>query len=305
VKQGAIDPVAMSTSAMETVKDLESQLAVIKGNYYTYEQRLNYLKQRRNNLQRTSTNSSNDDILVLLNKKQDLVRENVRRGGNDPQLKKQIDDIQTDIILKSGNKVSAQRMSDSLDAVNDQIYETQANLNSATATIKDYQGKIAQYRGMTNMSPGSDVIVNQLESQLHIENDALKTIKEKYNQAEGLLKDNPAVNIKQTLIGQPAVEPEPAKRLFTMGIAGASMFFVSSLFFLFLAIFDPAIRTPSQFTRLLHQPLLCSIPMINLKEHALDSIIMDGANAGKEGAHLFKQNLRKLRFDIDNSGKKI
>ena len=46
VKQGSIDPVSLSTSAMETVKELESRLAEVKSKQNEHFNRKKYLMDR-------------------------------------------------------------------------------------------------------------------------------------------------------------------------------------------------------------------------------------------------------------------
>ncbi|HEU0065227.1 MAG TPA: AAA family ATPase [Flavisolibacter sp.] len=302
VKQGTIDPVSRSTSAMETVKELETQLAEATTNYNVATQRLNYYNQRKKELTAgTNAPSSNDEIIKL----QDQRRMLINRNSQDPAIKKQIDDLTIQIASKSSNTVNASKNVDELQKVNDNINETEATANAARKTISDLNGKIKLYTGMTNENPGSGVTVSAIQSQLDIENKALGSIQEKLTQAVGLLKENPAENIKQTLVGQPAVEPEPAKKMFTMGLAGISTFFVASLFVLFLSILDPSIKSPSQFSKIVKKPLLTSIIHLNMKEgHAADIILDDNVRAD-EKVKLFRQNLRKLRFELENSGKKI
>jgi succinoglycan biosynthesis transport protein ExoP len=304
VEQGSIDPVSMSTSAMETVTQLESKLAEAQANRYTYFQKLEYLKRRRDQLSTSSSSTSNAELLQLRQKRMDLVNDYAKKGNNDAGLKKQIDDLNDEIITKTTAKATDDKAKEELKDITNQINETQGNLTASEQTIRDYNSRIGQYKGMSNINPGSSVKIEVIQTQLDIENKQLESIKDKYSQAEGLIRDNPAVNIKQTLEGQPAVEPEPAKRIFTMGLAGMSMFCVSSVFFLFIAIFDTSIKSPSQFVKSVNRNLLAAVTQINLKNTQIDDIIL--AESGKSFSnHLFKQNLRKLRFELDDSGRKI
>ncbi|MFL5787963.1 MAG: exopolysaccharide transport family protein, partial [Flavisolibacter sp.] len=301
VRQGTVDPVSRSTSAMETVKELETQLGEAKASYFTYTQRLNYLKQRKADLMSGSVSGTNDEVLHLRERRKELTD----KGSNDPQIKKQIDDLTTQIVAKSSNAVNAQKNSDEIQTVNDKINEADANAKSSSLTIADLQNKINQYTKLTNQNPGSGVTVSAIQAQLDIENKALGNIKEKLTQAVGLVKENPAENIKQTLVGQPAVEPEPAKKLFIMGLSGVSTFCAASIIVLFLAIFDPSIKSPSLFSKAIRKAPLASVVHVHMKEgHAADIILEENAKTDKI-VDLFKQNLRKLRYEIEHSGKKI
>ena len=303
VKQGTIDPVSRSTSAMETVKELETQLAEATTNYNVYSQRLAYYKQRKQDLSTgTSHVTGNNDEVIKL---QDQRRMLINKNSQDPAIRKQIDDLTNQIAAKSSNATpSTTNTGDELQKLNDNINETEANANAASKTIKDLNSKISLYTGMTNQNPGSGVTVSAIQSQLDIENKALGNIQDKLTQAVALLKENPAENIKQTLVGQPAVEPEPGKRMLTMGLAGVSTFFVASLFILFLALLDPTIKSPAQFSKVIKKPLLTSVVHLNMKEDQVADIILQESGKGDK-SEVFRQNLRKLRYELENSGKKV
>jgi succinoglycan biosynthesis transport protein ExoP len=302
IKQGAIDPVSKSTSAMETVKELETQRAEATTNYNLAISKLNYLKQRKQELTSGTTTTNNNDEIIKL---QDQRRALINKNSQDPAIKKQIDDITNQIAAKSSSTINPSKKVDDLQKINDNINEAEDNASAYSKSIQDLNLKIKQYTGMTNENPGSIVTVNAIQTQLDLENKALGSIQEKLTQAVGLLKENPAENIKQTLVGQPAVEPEPAKKMFTMGLAGISTFFVASLFVLFLAIMDPSIKSPSQFSKIVNKPLLTSIIHLHMKEGQAAEIILDDNVRTDKKVKLFRQNLRKLRFEVENSGKKI
>src|SRR5206468_3817968 len=118
VKQGTIDPVSRSTSAMETVKDLETKLAEASTNYNVATQKLNYYNQRKKELTAgTNAPSNNDEIIKL----QDQRRMLINKNSQDPSVKKQIDDLTIQIASKSSNTVNSSKNVDELQKVNDNI----------------------------------------------------------------------------------------------------------------------------------------------------------------------------------------
>lgn len=304
-KQGTIDPVSKSTSAMETVKELETRLAEENSKYNEHKNRLENLNVRLRELQNSSNSSgsSNDEVIRLTNRKNDLVAELARKGGTDPDLQRQINDLRTEIILKSSNSGNRNNSKEVIQNLRNQISEEDALVRASLTTISEYQGKIRQYTGMTNVSITSSVNIDLLKDQLDIENKQLGNIKEKLNQAEGLSKDDPSVNFKQTLIGQPAVEPEPRKAIMTMILAGISMMFLTSLVFLFNAVLDSTLRNASNFGKLVNLKLVASLNLVNAKK-SVQEVIME-AEKSNDPNGIFKNNIRKLRYDMAATGKKI
>ncbi len=305
--QGTIDPVSRSTSAMETVKDLEGRLAEEKSKYDEHSNRLVYLEGNLKRLQATSGTSSgnNSEVVKLLDQQHKLEADLVAKGGNDADLQKQIRDIRAEINQKSSSGLSKAKATESIADLQDKINEENALMKAAQSTIADYTVKINYYTGLTNINPGSNVKMDVIRDKLDLEQKQLANIKDKLNQAEGLSKDDPTANFAQTLVGQPAVEPEPKKSIITMGISGVSMFFLSSFIFLFLEIFNASIKTPYGFEKAVKLKLISIVNSIRLKNKNVSEILLNETDGDEQNADaLFKNNIRKLRYEISVSGNK-
>lgn len=310
VKQGSIDPISLSTSAMETVKELETRLAEEKSKQNQHLNRKAYLTERLKALQGGGAGGavSKDEIVRLTNKKNDLVAEIARQGGNDASLQKQLDDVRAELLEKTsrGGGVSKTRAKD-IDDLTLQISEETSLANAASSTIADYTSRIRKYTGLAQSAPvGSDVTIEGIKNQLDLENKQLGNVMEKYTQAEGLVRDDPTTNFIQTRIGQPAIDPESKKTMITMMLSGASMFFLSAVIFLFLEIFDPSIKTPNTFRKLVKLPILNLVNMATPKKQPIAEIVLQ-TNTDKKQLNqtLLKSNVRKLRYEIAKSNKKV
>ncbi len=312
VKQGSIDPVSLSTSAMETVKELETRLAEEKSKQNEHLNRKKYMSERLQFLSGSSSGNSsggNDEIIRLTNRKNELVGELARKGGSDAALEKQISDLRSEINSKSsggGSSKNAARLKE-MDDLRSKVSEEDALLNAANSTIADYTSRIRKYTGMANSAPvGSDVTIDGIRSKLGIENAQLGIVMEKYSQAEGLVRDDPTTNFIQTGVGQPALGPESKKTMLTMALAGLSMFFLSSVIFLFMEIFDPRAKTPTLFKKQVKLPvtnIINNIPLNKSSGQEINFNNLDGEKNSKE--LLFKNSIRKLRFELLKSSDKI
>ena len=305
--QGTIDPVSRSTSAMETVKDLEGKLAEEKSKYDEHSNRLQYLQNNLKNLQGKAGVSSgtNSEVVKLLDQQHKLESDLVAKGGNDADLQKQIKDIRAQINQKSNSGILKAKTTQDIDDLQDKINEENSIVKAAESTITYYTGKINNYTGLTNLNPGSNVKIDVIRDKLDLEQKQLANIKDKLNQAEGLSKDDPTANFRRTLEGQPAVEPEPKKTIITMGISGVSMFFLSSFIFLFLEIFNASIKTPYGFEKSVKLRLISILSSLKLKNKNLSDIILnDSGEADGSNEMLFKNNIRKLRYEISVTGKR-
>lgn len=307
ISQGSIDPASLSTSAMETVKELEGKLANEKSIYELNNNRIILLQKQLSALGKvTGTSSeSTSELLDLIDQKNRLEAQLFAKGGNDAGIQQQLTTLRTKINAKSSQGGTAIKNADKAEFLQNQINEATALKNAAEATMKDYESRIRYYQGLTKISPGSGVQMEVIKSKLEIEQKQLSNLKEKLNQAEGLSKDDPTSNFTQTLIGQPAVDPEPKKTLTTIGISGMSMFFLSCFALLFIEVFNASIKTPFNFDKLVKFPLINVVNNLKLKVGLLAGLLLDETRKNKPNEVLFKNNIRKLRHEILNSGKQI
>lgn len=308
MSQGTIDPVSRTTSAMETVTQLESRLADEKGKYNEHKNRYDYLVARLSQLKSSagSGGGSNEEVIRLTKRKNDLVAELAAKGGNDPVLERQIADLRTEINQKSSSGSSKSKINDQIDEINKDISEENALMNAARSTIVDYESRIRKYMGMTNASPGSEVKMDVIKTKLEMENKQLGNVKELYNQVEGLAKDDPTANFIQTRVGQPAPEPNSKKTLVKMMLSGMSVFFLVAVFFIFIEIFDSSVKTPGIFSKLAKAKISTVINQINLKKQAVSELIVaDQAGKAVRKNAVFKNNIRKLRYELLNAGKQV
>ena len=306
VSQGTIDPISLSTNAMETVKDLEGKLAEEKSKYDLAQNRILFLKQQQRDLETSGSTStgSNTEVLRLMDQKHKLEAD-VASGNSDPDIQRQLTQIRNEINSKSKTGATRVKIADKIAELQNSIDESTALVNASQTTMSDYNAKISYYRGLTNINPGSDVKMDVIKSKLDIEQKQLSNLKDKLNQAEGLSKDDPTVNFTQTLIGQPAVEPEPKKAIMTMGISGMSMFFLTAFIFLFLEIFNTSIKTPYGFEKSIKLKLIGVINSVKIKKRSVSDLILndDKEQAGRPES-LFKNNLRKLRYELSEAESK-
>jgi polysaccharide biosynthesis transport protein len=313
VKQGSIDPVSLSTSAMETVKELESKLAEEKSKQNEHLNRKKYLVERLNFLQARAVpvqnSSNNDEVMRLINRKNDLVTELAKKGGEDAVLEKQISDLRSEINSKSSVSINKNNTGKAkeLDDIKLQVSEEDALLNASNSTVADYSSRIRKYTGMANSAPvGSDVTISGIQAKLEIENSLLSNITEKYYKAEGLTKDDPTTNFIQTAVGQPALGPESKKTMITMVLAGISMLFLSSIIFLLMEIFDRRVKTPTLFKKQIKLNVSNILNNIPLKKSSEKEIVINEYKGKKFSREIFfKNNIRKLRYEFLNSSNKI
>ena len=314
-KIGTPNPGDAATAAMGGLQELTSALTAQQANLNDYRQRLqsviDQLREMNANASTgNATNNHGDEILVLRRTNEDLASKLALRGGIDQQLQKQIDDninkinqlsrgtasLQTAIGLK-GTDRKQELIKDKLDL--------QSAIASTTDNIEMYKQRVEQFRKIAFSGGGQEVIANAYLNDLTI---AQKDL-EKYNSSIFASQDievSPDFNFKQILLGQPPIKPEPAKGLLILTISGLSMFFLSALFIIILELLDSSLRTPAIFKKETKLPVLTTVGKIDLNKKSLQEYFDFNPRSDRESNNLpFIENLRKLRYEIEKSGKRV
>lgn len=306
ISQGALDPVEQSKNAMETVKDLQIQLATAQNEYNLQSRFYDSYDDRIKQLNGLLGSTNNQDALSLFRKRDDLKEQIAKSSSPDPDLVRQLNSIETQIKQQSGSGVNRAKIQDDLTDLQTKASDAKARMSAAAATISQLRPLIAAAKNIGNVSPKTQVEIDAIDRQLELENNELKNIREKYSQAEGLIKDDPTSNFRQTLIGEPNIHPIPKHKFLITGLTGISVFVITSLLFLLTEIFGSSIKAPSQFTKLVKLDLKGTLSTINLKKYQFDEIMLNdfqGVKFKKE--NLFKNNVRKLRHEIDKTSGQV
>ncbi len=191
--------------------------------------------------------------------------------------------------------------------------ETKSQIIANIATYRDQlevdRRRIASEEGVLSGLNGSRQTVSNksaeiqsLQNETTIATTDYSNAQEKYNSA--LEAQSEGNNFKQVLFGQPAVDPEPSKRLIVIGIAGITMFMLCALVIVFLEYLDISLKTPFQFSKLIDLDLISTINDIDMKKGLLN-IISQQAEENEKRENVFRELLRKLRYQIEKSGFKV
>jgi polysaccharide biosynthesis transport protein len=314
---GTPNPGDAATAAMAAVQELTSSLTAQMANQNDYRQRLasvdNQLKELNTNPAAAVTGTPNnhgDEILVLRRANEELASKLALKGGVDQNIQKQIDDNINKINLLSRGS-SGQLLNPAVRAAErkEQLIKDKLDLQSAIAStaenIQLYKTRLDQFNKIAFSGGGQEVVANAYLNDLTIAEKDL----EKYNSSIFASQDidvSPDFNFKQIMLGQPPIKPEPAKGLLILSIAGLSMFFLSILIIIILELLDSSLRTPSIFKKETKLDVLSSVGLIELDKKVLSEYFDFTPRSDRESNNLpFIENLRKLRYEIERSGKHI
>ncbi len=186
--------------------------------------------------------------------------------------------------------------------------DLEVNIDAEKIHIASLQGKINQLQGNVNTQATKSANAQSLSKDADLSDKEYLDLLEKYNDAVD--QSNALVNnFHQILVGQPAIEPEPSKRFLIVGMAGMAAFVCTILIIVFVTYLDSSIKTPAIFSRVVSLKLLTMINFTSLKNKDLSQVVANTITTEdaveKRRDNKFRESLRKLRYEIENSGKKI
>ena len=255
------------------------------------------------------TQNDNSEYLALRKQYNDLYNEYIQNGGNDPSIKKRLDAISQNMRQLSIAENPSRATNDdqavlSTDQLTQKRIDAQAQLEEANQKIASIESKLGELRGGLNGIAATSAAAQQYDKDIQIASAEYISAKDQLNMALNF-NDLKPENFKQTLIGQPAMKPESSKRLLIIVASGLGAVMLSCFIILILELIDQSIKTPSHFQELTNLPLIGSVNWIKFKKHNVLESAIAFDEKEKQRNNAFLELLRKLRYVIENSNKKI
>jgi len=321
--RGIVNGEIQAKSSFDLIKELQTKLADAKDkqNILTYS-----IQKYKDRITAASTSagqsnvspidiSNNDEVVALRKQKDDAYKDYLNSGSTDQaalakytQLKNQyLNKIKTLTAATTPvTKPSAtENISDLLQKQND----AETDLEATKATISSLETQISVLNGNAITEASQNASTESLKKEVELANQEYIDAKKNYNDATDVTHSS-VNNFKQVLLGQPAIDPEPSKRLMIVAGAGMGAFAVTILIIIFLAYLDTSIKTPAIFQKAVNLKMLSMVNQVNLKNKSLSDMVTDKNFttddwADKNRRNVFRESLRKLRYEIEKSGKKV
>jgi len=256
-----------------------------------------------------SVSSGNQEIMDINDKLKVLRSQQLSHSGNQDRITKEISDLTSQLAnLYATHKDPGGDVVNTGATEHDRLvarkHELEVRIAASDQSILDYHQKINSLSAGYGTYAASSSINNSLQNEVDIAESELKAASNKYNEAKNMVYDISNANIKQSLQAQPAVEPEPSKRLLIIGIAAVTSFLLCVFVIILLEYLDTSIKTPFIFSKEVGLPLLGVINQVNLKKESLDELLVKGNESEKVNPE-FRDFLKKIRYELDKKNSKL
>ncbi|MEZ4686283.1 MAG: Wzz/FepE/Etk N-terminal domain-containing protein [Bacteroidia bacterium] len=249
------------------------------------------------NLTKGNVNSQ----LVELRLQRDMLV-NRMSGTNNQTLQDSLDAINLRInkLVASGNRTFGADPNAAVNRLYQQKLDTEVQLRSARASLSSAESRVRRLRGLQNQNVEGNAEFSQAWHSVEAARRDHEEAQQRYNDALDRTVDlGKHLEILKKLAASGA--PESAQ------VDDAGGFFSPQraalyVVVLFVMEYGLSVKTPSRFQRLTGLPLLGVLNHLNVTSLKLDQLFSDrNSNPSMEK---FKQLLRKLRYEVTNTGAK-
>jgi polysaccharide biosynthesis transport protein len=318
---GVVDVGDENNSKMEMIMNLDNTLTQQQSQQTRSRYDLEKVKQQIANLGPATQSSksanhsaANDELVILRRSMDDAFKAYVNSGSTDANLLKRYENLKTDYQ----NKVAALAPDDAATTtantqdtrakLEEKQGDLEADIRAGSDNINSIQSKIASIRGSLVKDASKDADVESMMKEAELAMREYLAAKQKYTDAIDITSSS-VNNFRPIIAGQPAIEPEPSKRALILGMAGASAVVVTILILVLLTYLDTSIKTPLIFARTVGLPLISMVNFMSIRQRRLGELITIRETApdalDNRRHNQFRESLRKLRHEIESSGKKI
>jgi polysaccharide biosynthesis transport protein len=320
---GMLDANMEGQTKLSQISGMENQLIAEKGVFQNQSYRVQQLEGLIQRMKGTSTPATsgtvtpsenvnaNLEYIQLRKQYNNLYSQYISTGATDSAMKRRLDDLSQQMVLKKlqqdrsgGGGYTSPNDAASLDQLVQKSIDAKAELEASRTKIAAIETKLGQLKGGISGMAATSAAAKQYDNEIQLASAEYTEANEQLNLASNYSETRPD-SFRQTLLGQPALQPEPSKRLLIIILAGMFAFVLSSVVIIFKEFLDQSIKTPSYFLRLTDLPLLGAVNKIKFNKQNLLERITTFNEEEKHRDNTFLELLRKLRYEIESSGKKI
>jgi Mrp family chromosome partitioning ATPase/uncharacterized protein involved in exopolysaccharide biosynthesis len=246
--------------------------------------------------------ANNEEIIALRNSLDNLTAQYTQGGSQDAALADKINKVRAQLQQKlsiSGDNPAGVSLNDLMKQRSDLNLQIQID----NQTIEDLQTKINELNGTVASSASQQNVVQGIQNEIDVARQEYTQANDLYNQALNY-NSFPGNNFKQTLAAGPALYPDPSKKIKKVAFAGVGVFFGLIFILLFLELTDQSIRVPSGLKENIDLPVLANLKKISMKDMPAEQIFSANGSL-PEHKRSYREQIKQLRYEVENSGKKI
>lgn len=314
---GLTDISAETTSQQDLIAQAEQQLADENDKQTDYSYQLRRIEQKLETLGAPATggktNPNNNEELVQARNAMNAAYTDYLKTNDKDKLARynQLRQEYYDKYVNSAPATTGGAGTSASTERNDLLEKKQdleVTIQAGKDKIKNIQARIATLRSTASSTSSRNAAVEALLQEAKMAEKDYFDARQRYANATEIGSSS-VNNFRQLQIAQPAIEPEPSKRMIIVGMAGLVTGVTAVLIIVILSYLDSSVRTPAIFSKEMNLKLISIVNFMNMRNKALRDVITGNLKekgvSEKKRSNTFRESIRKLRYEIEHSGKRI
>jgi len=303
-----------SNSDLNIISNLESQLTAEKSKLASFQSDLRKVNQRLANIDSKPAENNNtaiNDEIIQLRSARNSAYADYLRSNDQADYKKYTalnDKYQQKVLsLRTTTENTKDPVTDKVE-LQSQKTDLEIDIQSSSSFVNSLEGKINSLKAAIASSGSNDAAIESLKQDADLASKEYIEAQYKYNTATDL-GGLSVINFRLTVPAQPALAPEPSKRIIIVSLAAFAALCTTIAFIIFLTYLDSSVRTPLIFSKNVNLRLISLINFMSLRNRNIKDVIAntytstDSEETNRNNT--FRESLRKLRYEIETSGKKV
>lgn len=302
-----------SSSDLNIISNLESQLTSERSKLAGLQSDLRKVNQKLATLDSKpteTTNTQNDEIIQLRNARNAAYSDYLK--SNDPADYKKYTSLnekyqQKVLSMRTTTETTKDPVQEKVD-LQSQKTDLEIDIQSSSSFVASLESKVNSLKASVSSSGSNNAAIESLKQDADLANKEYLEAQYKYNTALDL-SGLSLVNFRLAVPGQPSLTPEPSKRMLIVALAAFAALFTTIAIIIFLTYLDSSVRTPLIFSKNVNLKLISLINYMNLRNKNIKDVIANTYTSTDTEEtnrnNTFRESLRKLRYEIETSGKKV
>lgn len=283
---------------------LEAQAAATRSNINRLELQIRRLKADIAQLNAPATSSSNQRILELRTKINEMNARYITGGSSNQTLLDSLNLLREELRVEQDRSLRQGALATTGYTVTDlqrQLSEHEIELEVQRGDLRNTESKIRAINYSFSGFANKEAQLSTIQKEVELATQEYKAALDKYNEARNRqLSSN---NLRMVLRATPPVYPEPGLRLVIIGLAGFVSFFFCVVTIVGLELIDTSIRTPERFRRMANLPMAGVLNKIDNRNFNIRTYF--NQQNGSDETEMFKSLLRKFRHEIETMNAKV
>jgi len=295
---------AETENKISQISDLEIKLEEERSRLRSITLTLTDINRRVRNTNNSGQSSVNSNIVELRRRINALNQQYIEDEANNQDLLDSLNRLRKVHRFLISKATENTRTQEDIGLLNTKKSELEVEKKIAEQNIRAMQTNLYRLQKNSGGYASKEAEIAALERELYLAAEEYKNAQEKYNNSLDIANAS-GNTIQQILIGQPASEPEPSKRIIISGLSGMSTLVFCVLIIIFLEYIDVSLKSSSNFSSVIPLNLIGVLNHINLEKISIINLFKNSREYLDNNSNTFRESLRKLRFQIEKLDHKV